>query len=48
MVEEQQVELSELLKEVRRIEVQSNRLVSSVMAGGYSSVSCSRPRDAAT
>jgi uncharacterized protein (DUF58 family) len=38
MVEEQTVELSELLKEVRRIEVQSNRLVTDVMAGGYSSV----------
>ena len=31
-------ELSELLKEVRRIEAQSNQLVTSVMAGGYSSV----------
>ncbi len=31
-------ELAEVLAEVRRIEVQSNRLVSSVMAGGYSSV----------
>ena len=38
MVEEQEVELAELLKEVRRIEVQSNRLVTDVMAGGYSSV----------
>jgi uncharacterized protein (DUF58 family) len=31
-------ELSELLEEVRRIEAQSNQLVTSVMAGGYSSV----------
>ena len=31
-------ELAELLEEVRRIEAQSNRLVSGVMAGGYSSV----------
>ncbi len=31
-------ELTAVLDEVRRIEVQSNRLVSSVMAGGYSSV----------
>jgi uncharacterized protein (DUF58 family) len=31
-------ELKELLKEVRRIKVQSSRLVSGVMAGGYSSV----------
>ncbi len=32
------VELAELLAEVRRIEVQSSRLVTEVMAGGYSSV----------
>jgi uncharacterized protein (DUF58 family) len=32
------VELSELLAEVRRIEVQSRRLVTSTIAGGYSSV----------
>ena len=31
-------ELSELLEEVRRIEAQSNQMVTSVMAGGYSSV----------
>ena len=31
-------ELNELLQEVRRIEVQSRRLVADVMAGGYSSV----------
>lgn len=31
-------ELAELLEEVRRIEAQSNHLVTSVMAGGYSSV----------
>jgi uncharacterized protein (DUF58 family) len=31
-------ELKELLKEVRRIKVQSSRLVTGVMAGGYSSV----------
>jgi len=34
----QQDELAAVLEEVRRIEVQSDRLVSSVMAGGYSSV----------
>jgi uncharacterized protein (DUF58 family) len=34
----QQDELAAVLDEVRRIEVQSNRLVRSVMAGGYSSV----------
>ncbi len=38
MGEERSAELAELLKEVRRIEVQSNRLVTEVMAGGYSSV----------
>jgi uncharacterized protein (DUF58 family) len=38
MVEDHEVELLELLKEVRRIEVQSNRLVTDLMAGGYSSV----------
>ncbi len=38
MVEDRDAELRELLKEVRRIEVQSNRLVTDVMAGGYSSV----------
>ena len=38
MVEDHEVELAELLKEVRRIEVQSSRLVADVMAGGYSSV----------
>lgn len=32
------LELAELLKEVRRIEVQSNRLVTDVISGGYSSV----------
>jgi uncharacterized protein (DUF58 family) len=37
-VEEPEVELTELLREVRRIEVQSRRLASGVMAGGYSSV----------
>jgi uncharacterized protein (DUF58 family) len=31
-------ELAELLEEVRRIEAQSNRLVTGVMAGGYASV----------
>ena len=31
-------DLAEVLAEVRRIEVQSNRLVRSVMAGGYASV----------
>ena len=38
MTDARQVELAELLAEVRRIEVQSNRLVKGVMAGGYSSV----------
>lgn len=38
MVEDRDSELSELLDEVRRIEVQSNRLVNDMMAGGYSSV----------
>ncbi len=33
-----ETELAELLKEVRRIEVQSNRLVADVISGGYSSV----------
>jgi uncharacterized protein (DUF58 family) len=35
--EDTEVELAELLEEVRRIEAQSNRLVAGVMAGGYSS-----------
>lgn len=35
---EHEAELAELLAEVRRIEVQSRRLVSGVMAGGYRSV----------
>jgi uncharacterized protein (DUF58 family) len=38
MSAEHEAELAELLREVRRIEVQSNRLVTGVMAGGYSSV----------
>ncbi|MCC6671836.1 MAG: DUF58 domain-containing protein [Planctomycetes bacterium] len=38
MATEHDDELAELLREVRRIEVQSNRLVTDVMAGGYSSV----------
>ena len=38
MVEPGEVKLSELLAEVHRIEVQSNRLVTGVMAGSYSSV----------
>lgn len=38
MVDEQELELAELLAEVRRIEVQSRRLVTEVMSGGYSSV----------
>ena len=38
MTEDREAELAELLKEVRRIEVQSSRLVTDVMAGGYSSV----------
>ena len=38
MAEDRDAELSELLEEVRRIDVQANRLVTDVMAGGYSSV----------
>ncbi|MFO1050717.1 MAG: DUF58 domain-containing protein [Planctomycetota bacterium] len=38
MEDERDDELAELLAEVRRIEVQANRLVRGVMAGGYSSV----------
>jgi len=38
MVEDHEVELAELLAEVRRIEVQSRRLVTGAIAGGYSSV----------
>ena len=35
--DEPEVPLSELLEEVRRIEVQSRQLVTDVMAGGYTS-----------
>jgi uncharacterized protein (DUF58 family) len=38
MTQDHEVEMSELLAEVRRIEVQSRRLVTGVMAGSYSSV----------
>lgn len=38
MVEDEDIDIAELLAEVRRIEVQSRRLVTGVMAGGYSSV----------
>jgi uncharacterized protein (DUF58 family) len=38
MEEPREEELAELLEEVRRIEVQSRRLVAEVIAGGYSSV----------
>jgi len=38
MREERDVDLAELLAEVRRIDVQSKRLVTDVMAGGYVSV----------
>jgi len=38
MVDERDDELAELLAEVRRIEVQSSRLVSGALAGGYTSV----------
>ncbi|MHC4548758.1 MAG: DUF58 domain-containing protein [Planctomycetota bacterium] len=38
MAEDREVELAELLEEVRRIDVQASRLVTDVMAGGYSSV----------
>ncbi len=38
MPHDRSTELAELLREVRRIEVQSSRLVSGAMAGGYSSV----------
>jgi uncharacterized protein (DUF58 family) len=37
MAEDHDVELSELLEEVRRIDVLASRLVTDVMAGGYSS-----------
>lgn len=37
-MEERDVELTELLREVRRIQVQASRLVRSVMSGGYTSV----------
>ncbi|MEM8884958.1 MAG: DUF58 domain-containing protein [Planctomycetota bacterium] len=37
MQDEQAVELSELLAEVRRIDVQAKRLVTDIMAGGYTS-----------
>jgi uncharacterized protein (DUF58 family) len=37
-VEDSGLELAELLEEVRRIDVQAKRLVTDVMAGGYSSV----------
>ena len=38
MIEDHELELPELLKEVRRIEVHSRRLVTGAMAGGYNSV----------
>ncbi len=38
MTEEKELELAELLAEVRRIDVQATRLVSDLIAGGYSSV----------
>lgn len=38
MAENEDIDIAELLAEVRRIEVQSKRLVTGVMAGGYSSV----------
>ncbi len=38
MSDDREAELAELLAEVRRIEVQANRLVRGVMSGGYSSV----------
>ncbi|MHC4817563.1 MAG: DUF58 domain-containing protein, partial [Planctomycetota bacterium] len=38
MAEDRDAELAELLEEVRRIDVQASRLVTAVMAGGYSSV----------
>ena len=38
MDEDRELELAELLAEVRRIDVQSHRLVNNVLAGGYSSV----------
>ena len=37
MADDRELELSELLAEVRRIDVQAKRLVTEVMAGGYSS-----------
>ena len=38
MVEDREAELTQLLSEVRRIEVQARRLVTGVMAGSYNSV----------
>jgi uncharacterized protein (DUF58 family) len=38
MIENREAELSELLEEVRRIDVLAKRLVNAVMVGGYSSV----------
>ncbi len=38
MAEEREAELTELLAEVRRIDVQASRLVTELMAGGYTSV----------
>ena len=38
MGEQHEPELAEILEEVRRIDVQSRRLVKDVMAGGYVSV----------
>ena len=38
MTDDRERELSELLEEVRRIDVQAKRLVTEVMAGGYHSV----------
>lgn len=38
MTEDREVGVAELLKEVRRIEVQARRLVTGVLAGGYASV----------
>ena len=38
MHDDRERELAELLAEVRRIDVQSSRLVTSLLAGSYSSV----------
>ena len=38
MTEVNELQVADLLREVRRVEIQSNRLVTGVMAGSYASV----------